>query len=317
MTGAGGFIGSHLVEALVRRGARTIAFVHYNALGSWGWLDSSPLKKKIEVVAGDVCDLDMVTQVMKKVDIVFHLAALIGIPYSYRAPESYVRTNIGGTLNILQAARRFRLERLVFTSTSEVYGTAQYIPIDESHPLQAQSPYAATKTGADQLVKAFHHSFNLPIVTVRPFNTFGPRQSSRAIIPTIITQCLKGKKVFLGNQHPKRDLNYVSDVVEGFLLAASSAQTIGQTVNLGSGNAISIYELAELVGKLIRKKITIKTQPQRIRPKKSEVECLQANNSLVRELMGWKPRYSLEKGLQLTIRWIKNHLKRYPNGYAL
>ena len=317
MTGAGGFIGSHLVEALVKQGARTSAFVHYNAMGSCGWLDALSVKKKIKIISGDICDSSILERAMKGIDIIFHLAALIGIPYSYEAPESYVRTNIGGTLNILQAARRLPLERLVFTSTSEVYGTAQYIPMDELHPLQAQSPYAASKIGADHLVQAFHRSFNLPTVTVRPFNTFGPRQSSRAIIPTVITQCLKGKKVFLGNQRPKRDLNYVSDVVEGFLLAASSAQTIGQTINLGSGNAFSIYELAQLIAKLSRKKINLKIQPQRIRPKKSEVECLQANNLLARELMGWQPKYSLTQGLQLTIRWIKNHIERYPDGYAL
>lgn len=317
MTGAGGFIGSHLVEALVKRGARTVAFVHYNALGSCGWLDSLPVKRKIRIIHGDICDPSVVERTMKGVDFVFHLAALIGIPYSYGAPESYIRTNIGGTLNILQAARRLQLERLVFTSTSEVYGTARYVPIDELHPLQAQSPYAASKIGADQLVASFHRSFNLPTVTVRPFNTFGPRQSSRAVIPTIILQCLKGRKVFLGNQHPKRDLSYVSDVVEGFLLAASSTQAIGKTINLGSGDTLSVYQLARLIAKLTKKKITIETDVQRVRPKESEVECLRAGNLLARELIGWQPRYSLEEGLRLTIHWIKNHLRRYPDGYAL
>lgn len=318
MTGAGGFIGSHLAEALVKRGARTRAFVHYNALGKCGWLDDSPFKKKMEVIAGDIRDRSTVEQAMKNIDIVFHLAALIGIPYSYQSPESYVSTNVVGTLNVLQAARRLEPERALFTSTSEVYGTARYVPIDESHPLQAQSPYSASKIGADKLVEAFHHSFNLPFVIVRPFNTFGPRQSARAIVPTIIVQCLKGKRIRLGSQHPMRDFNYVSDVVEGFLLAADSPKAIGRTINIGSGNTVSVHELAELIARLMKKKIVIQKDSQRIRPHKSEVECLQANNDLAFKLIGWKPRYSLEKGLRLTIDWIRKHLERYRSDiYAL
>ena len=318
VTGAGGFIGSHLTEALAKRGARTKAFVHYNALGNCGWLDDSPFKKRIEIVAGDIRDRSTIEQAMKDVDIVFHLAALIAIPYSYQTPESYVSTNIGGTLNILQAARRLKPERIIFTSTSEVYGTARYVPIDENHPLQAQSPYSASKIGADKLVEAFCRSFNLPAVTVRPFNTFGPRQSARAIVPTIIIQCLTGKTVRLGNHYPVRDLNYVSDVVEGFLLAAHSKKVMGRTINLGSGTIIRIYDLAKLIAKLMNKRITIVSDSRRIRPSASEVECLQADHRLARELTGWEPRYSLEEGLRLTTRWMKKHPERYgSNLYAV
>lgn len=318
VTGAGGFIGSHLTEALVKQGAKTRAFIHYNALGKCGWLDDSHFKKKIEIVAGDVRDPSTVEQAMKGVDIVFHLAALIGIPYSYQTPESYVNTNVVGTLNVLQAAKRLKCGRTLFTSTSEVYGTARYVPIDENHPLQAQSPYSASKIAADKLVEAFHRSFGLPVVTIRPFNTFGPRQSARAVIPTIISQALRKKEVHLGNQHPKRDWNYVTDIVEGFLLAAASPKAIGQTINLGSGEAISIQDLVEVIAKLIKRKIKIRTDSRRIRGDQSEVEHLQADNALARELLGWKPRHSLERGLKLTLDWIKKNLEEYqPNIYSL
>jgi len=287
-------------------------------LGKCGWLDSSSFKKKIEIVAGDIRDPSTVENAMKGVDIVFHLAALIGIPYSYQSPESYVSTNVVGTLNVLQAARRLKPERVLFTSTSEVYGTARYVPIDEGHPLQAQSPYSASKIAADKLVEAFHRSFVLPVVTIRPFNTFGPRQSARAVIPTIISQCLRKKEVCLGNQHPQRDWSYVTDMVEGFLLAAASPKAIGQTFNLGSGNAMSIHELVRLIAKLTKRKIKIKTDARRIRADKSEVEHLQADSALACDLLGWKPHHSLEGGLKLTIDWMRKHLEAYqPDSYTL
>ena len=280
-------------------------------MGSWGWLDESPLKKKIEIIAGDVCDPTVVSQAMEGAQIVFHLAALIGIPYSYRAPESYVRTNVGGTLNILQAARRIAPERVVLTSTSEVYGTARYVPIDENHPLQSQSPYSASKIAADKLGEAFHHSFSLPIVTVRPFNTYGPRQSTRAIVPVILTQCLDGNTVRLGNIRPMRDLNYVADIVEGFLQAACSPVAVGHTINIGSGHAVEVGELARLIGRLMKKKIVIKIDRERVRPRGSEVDRLQADNTLAQKLLGWRPQYSLEKGLRITIDWLRGQRSRH------
>jgi len=254
--------------------------VHYNALGSSGWLDASPWRDKIEVVAGDICDRDSVRTAMQGVEVVFHLAALIAIPYSYRAPDSYIRTNVGGTLNVLQSARDLGVKRIVHTSTSEVYGTARQVPIDEAHPLQGQSPYSASKIGADKMAEAFHLSFGLPVVTVRPFNTFGPRQSARAVIPTIITQALNGGVVRLGSLHPTRDLNYVSNTVDGFLRAALEPAAIGRTVNLGSGREISIGDLAALIGRLMDSPITVVSEDQRIRPENSEVERLLASNAL-------------------------------------
>ena len=318
VTGAGGFIGSHLTERLVEMGADVRAFVHYNSLGAWGWLDESPVREDIEVVAGDVCDRDSVRQVMGDREVVFHLAALIGIPYSYHAPISYVRTNIEGTLNVLQCARELDVERVIHTSTSEAYGTARYVPINENHPLQGQSPYSATKIGADKLAEAFHLSFGLPVVTVRPFNAFGPRQSARAVIPTIITQCLTGDVIRLGNLHPTRDLTYVSDTVEGFILAASTSAAIGRTINIGSGREISIGDLAKLVVRLIGRPINIESEEKRVRPAKSEVARLVADNTLARELLGWEPTVSLEEGLKHTIEWIQQHLRRYrPDVYTI
>jgi dTDP-glucose 4,6-dehydratase len=314
VTGAGGFIGSHLTERLVELGASTRSLVHYNALGTWGWLDQSPVRNDIEVIAGDIRDRDSVCQVMRGVEVVFHLAALIAIPYSYYAPTSYVRTNVEGTLNVLQAARELNVERVVHTSTSEVYGTARYVPIDEAHPLQGQSPYSASKIGADKLAEAFHLSFDLPVVTVRPFNTFGPRQSARAVIPTIITQCLTGRTVRLGNLHPTRDLNYVTDIMEGFVRAASVPASVGQTINLGSGREISIGELAQLIARLVGKSIAIEGDEQRVRPDKSEVARLFADNTLARTVLGWGPAVSLEEGLARTIEWIRQHLERYRRG---
>ena len=318
VTGAGGFIGSHLTERLVTLGAKTRALVHYNALGGWGWLDQSPHRDNIDVIAGDICDRDCVYQAMKDVEVVFHLAALIAIPYSYRAPASYVRVNIEGTLNVLQAARELKVERVVHTSTSEVYGTAQYAPIDEKHPLQGQSPYSASKIGADKMAEAFHLSFDLPVVTVRPFNTFGPRQSARAVIPSIITQCFAGDVVHLGSLTPTRDLNYVSNTVDGFLMAAAHSDAVGRTFNLGSGREISIGDLAILIAQQLDKKIEIISESNRLRPKGSEVERLIADNTFVRNVLGWKPAVTLENGLLKTQEWIMNHLDKYrPGIYAI
>lgn len=318
VTGAGGFIGSHLSERMVELGARTRAFVHYRADGSWGWLDHSVSQDALEVVAGDLQDRDSVRQAMRDIDVVFHLAALIAIPYSYQAPLSYVRTNIEGTLNILQASRELGVERVIHTSTSEVYGTARYVPIDEAHPLQAQSPYAASKISADKLVEAFVDSFGLPAVTVRPFNTFGPRQSARAIVPTIITQCLTDSKVRLGNLNPTRDLSYVSNTVDGFVRAAECPEAVGRTINLGCGREISIEELARLVADFTGKTVEIEREPQRLRPEQSEVERLVADNSVARRVLGWAPSVSLEDGLKMTIDWVREHLDEYrPSVYVL
>lgn len=318
VTGAGGFIGSHLTEKLVDLGGRVRALVHYNSRGSWGWLDHLSQKIEIEVISGDICDRDSVMAAMRGSEIVFHLAALIAIPYSYNAPLSYVRTNIEGTLNVLQAARDLRLERVIHTSTSEVYGTARFIPINESHPLQGQSPYAASKIAADKIAEAFHLSFGLPVVTVRPFNTYGPRQSSRAIVPTIITQCLVGKTIRLGNLHPTRDMNYVSDIVDGFIQAARSHAAIGCTINIGSGQDISIENLTKKIGELLNRKVVIEKDEKRIRPGKSEVDRLLADNTAARELLGWKSSISLEEGLRLTIEWMVKHMNGYrPGEYVL
>jgi dTDP-glucose 4,6-dehydratase len=318
VTGAGGFIGSHLTERLAELNARVRALVHYNALGSAGWLDASPWRDKIEVLAGDVCDRDSIRMAMQGTDIVFHLAALIAIPYSYRAPDSYVRTNVVGTLNVLQSARDLGVGRVVHTSTSEVYGTARHVPIDEAHPLQGQSPYSASKIGADKMAEAFHLSFGLPVVTVRPFNTFGPRQSARAVIPTIITQALDRGVVRLGSLHPTRDLNYVSNTVDGFLRAALEPSAIGRTVNLGSGREISIGDLAALIGRLMECPINIVSEDQRIRPEKSEVERLLADNALAASLLKWQPAVSLEEGLRRTIEWLKVNRDKYrPNTYSV
>ncbi len=299
-------------------GADVRAFVHYNALGAWGWLDHSPVREEIEVVAGDIADADSVRQAVRDMDVVFHLAALIAIPYSYQAPRSYVRTNVEGTLNVLQAAREAGVQRVVHTSTSEVYGTARYAPIDEAHPLQGQSPYAASKIGADKMAEAFHCSFDLPVVTVRPFNTFGPRQSARAIIPTVITQCLAGEDIYLGNLHPTRDMNFVTNTVDGFVKAASTPQAVGGVFNIGSGREISIGDLAHLIARLTGRSVKIHSDAQRLRPAKSEVDRLLADNTLARQVLGWEPTVSLEEGLARTIDWIAAHMERYrPGVYAV
>jgi len=318
VTGAGGFIGSHLTERLVSLGARTRALVHYNSVGSWGWLDSSPAAGDIEIFSRDICDQDGIQQAVKGVDIIFHLAALIAIPYSYAAPLSYVRTNVEGTLNVLQSALRNQVGLVVHTSTSEVYGTARSIPINESHPLQGQSPYSASKIGADKIAEAFHLSFDLPVVTVRPFNTFGPRQSARAIIPTIVTQAISQTEVRLGSLEPTRDLNYVADTVAGFVKAAETPEAVGQVINLGSGREISVGDLAGTIIAAMGKELPLVTEAERIRPAGSEVERLCADNSRARQILGWQPQYTLEQGLGPTIEWIRENYERYrPGVYAV
>jgi dTDP-glucose 4,6-dehydratase len=314
VTGAGGFIGSHLAERLVELGAQVRALVHYNALGSWHWLEHSPLGREMEVVTGDITDRDSVRHAVEKREIVFHLAALIAIPYSYQAPASYVRANVEGTLNVLQACREAGVARLLHTSTSEVYGTARVVPIPESHPLQGQSPYSASKIAADKMAEAFYCSFQVPVVTVRPFNTFGPRQSARAIIPTIITQALAGETVRLGNLHPTRDLNYVANTVDGFLRAAVAEKVVGETINLGSGREISVGDLALLIGRLLNRPIQIFCEERRLRPQLSEVERLLADNTKARTLLGWTPAVSLEDGLKRTIDWLRENQRRYRPG---
>ena len=316
VTGADGFIGSHLAEALLDEGYSVKAFVYYNSFNSWGWLDTLPKNKlkNIEVFAGDIRDPNGVRTAMKGADTVFHLAALIGIPFSYHSPDSYIDTNVKGTLNVLQAARDLGTGKVVVTSTSEVYGTARYAPIDEKHPLQGQSPYSASKIGADKIAESFHLSFGLPVVTARPFNTYGPRQSARAIIPTIITQLLNGaKEIKLGSLAPTRDLNYVADTCAGFMALAASPEAVGKTVNIGSGKEISVGDLAGLLMKLSGRKARIKTEALRKRPAKSEVERLLADNTLIKELTGWAPKVSLEKGLLKTIAWFRDggNMKNY------
>ena len=317
VTGAGGFIGSHLAERLVREGAKVTAMVHYNALGSEGWLEKSDVRSDIDVVAGDICDPGFVDSVVEGKDVVFHLAALIAIPYSYVAPESYVRTNVTGTLNVLQAARRHGTSRVLHTSTSEVYGTAQYAPIDEKHPLQGQSPYSASKIGADKMAESFALSFDLPCVTVRPFNTFGPRQSARAVIPAILSQVLTRGEVKLGSLTPTRDLNFVDNTVDGYLAAGSDERALGQTISFGSGREISIGDLAALIAKIVGKEVEVTLDPQRLRPSKSEVERLLADNSLARELLGWEPKIDLESGLEQTIDWFRSNAHLYKDKYNI
>ena len=314
VTGAAGFIGSHLTERLVTLGADTRAFVHYNANGTWGWLDQSPLKQDIEVIQGDVRDQDSLERAMKGVETVFHLAALIAIPYSYHAPLSYVRTNVEGTLNVLQSAIRHDVSLVVHTSTSEVYGTARAIPISESHPLQGQSPYSASKIGADKIAESFHLSFGLPVVTIRPFNTYGPRQSARAVIPTIITQALCEDAIRLGNLEPTRDLNFVADTVAGFVLAAEQPQAVGEVINLGSGREISIKDLVAMILNLLGKDLPVITEGVRARPEGSEVERLCADNSKARKILDWEPTCTLTEGLTQTIEWIQENHERFRRG---
>jgi NAD dependent epimerase/dehydratase len=318
VTGAGGFIGSHLAERLAVLGADVRALVRYTSTGRWGWLDQSPVKAELEVVLGDIRDFFSVREAMSGRDVVFHLAALIGIPYSYHAPQSYLHTNIEGTLNVLQAARELETKRVIFTSTSEVYGTAQYVPIDEDHPLQGQSPYSASKIAADKLAESYFRSFGTPVAVVRPFNTYGPRQSARAVIPTIITQALAGDEVRLGSLTPTRDFNFVADIVKGFIAAASSEQAVGEVVNLGSGAEISVQKLANTIGELLGKKLTLIAEDQRIRPENSEVERLCADATKARQVLGWTSSISLEDGLRQTIAWVEQNLQAYRvDSYAV
>lgn len=318
MTGAGGFIGSHLAERLAVLGADVRALVRYTSTGRWGWLDQSPLKADLEVVLGDVRDFFSVREAMQGREVVFHLAALIGIPYSYHAPQSYLHANIEGTLNVLQGARELATERVICTSTSEVYGTAQYVPIDEDHPLQGQSPYSASKIAADKLAESYFRSFGTPVVVVRPFNTYGPRQSARAVIPTIISQALAGSEVRLGSLTPTRDFNFVADMVAGFVAAAERREAVGQVMNLGSGVEVSVQKLSSILGDLLGKKLTLVAEAQRIRPENSEVERLCADATKARELLGWTSSISLEDGLRQTIAWVEQNLHTYRvDSYAV
>lgn len=311
VTGGGGFIGSHLCERLVRLGAKTRPFVLYNSDNSWDLLDSSELKGEMEVFLGDLQDRDSVIRAMKGVDVVFHLGALIAIPYSYAAPQSYVQTNVQGTLNVLQAARDYEISRIVHTSTSEVYGTAQSVPISESHPLVGQSPYSASKIGADMMAEAFFRSFELPISTLRPFNTYGPRQSARAIIPTVISQALVRDQVHLGSLLPTRDMTFVHDTAEGFIRMAECDACIGETINLGVGKEISIGDLARKIIEIIGRNVEIVCDEERLRPKGSEVERLCSDNTKAQKIMGWYPNTPLEDGLAQTIEWVRSNLERF------
>lgn len=314
VTGADGFIGSHLTERLLEKGYEVRAFVYYNSFNNWGWLEtlSKENLNKIEIFAGDIRDPNGVREAMKDIDIVYHLAALIAIPFSYHSPDSYVDTNIKGTLNILQAARDLGTKRILVTSTSEVYGTAKYVPIDENHPYQGQSPYSASKIGADRIAESFYRSFNLPLTIVRPFNTYGPRQSARAVIPTIITQLLAGKEVIkLGSLTPTRDFNFVKDTVNGFISIAESDKTIGEEINIATQHEISIGQLAEELIKQINPNAKIVCEEERLRPKKSEVNRLLGSNEKIKRLTNWKPIYTFEEGLAETIEFFKNNLDRY------
>jgi len=316
VTGADGFIGSHLVEGLLDKGCQVRAFVFYNSFNSWGWLDTLPkdILDKLDVFAGDIRDPNGVRNAMQGAEMVFHLAALIGIPFSYYSPDSYIDTNIKGTLNVLQAARDTRCEKALITSTSEVYGTAQYVPIDENHPFQGQSPYSATKIGADRIAESFYRSFKTPVTIVRPFNTYGPRQSARAVIPTIITQLLSGtEEIKLGSLHPTRDFNYVKDTVNGFIAIAESDKTIGEEINISSQQEISIGQLAREIIDQINPRATIISEDTRIRPEKSEVERLLGSNEKICRLTEWQPEYTLKQGIQKTIDWFRDegNLRRY------
>jgi NAD dependent epimerase/dehydratase len=316
VTGAGGFIASHLVEALLEREAQVRAFVRYNSRGDPGLLRSLPGEtlERVEVVAGDLRDLAAMQEATQGMEVVFHLGALIAIPYSYLHPAEVVETNVIGTLNVLLAGREAGVRRIVHTSTSEVYGTALRVPIDEEHPLQGQSPYSASKIGADKIAESFYRSYDLPVVTVRPFNTYGPRQSARAVIPTIIGQALTQEVIRLGNLEARRDLTYVSDTVEGFLKAGEAAGVEGATFNLGTGQEVSIGELVQEILPLVGRSLQIEVDPTRLRPEKSEVERLLSDNSLADERLGWQPQVSLREGLRRTIEWMRNHLELYEPG---
>ncbi|NMA73285.1 MAG: SDR family NAD(P)-dependent oxidoreductase [Bacteroidales bacterium] len=314
VTGADGFIGSHLTEMLVEKGYEVKAFTFYNSFNSWGWLDTLPKDKlnQIEIFSGDIRDPNGVYEAMQGIEKVFHLAALIAIPFSYHSPDSYIDTNIKGTLNVLQAARKHDTSRVLITSTSEVYGTAQYVPIDENHPYQGQSPYSATKIGADRLAESFYRSFNLPVTIVRPFNTYGPRQSARAVIPTIITQLLSGKnEIKLGSLTPTRDFNYVKDTVNGFITLSESDNVIGEEINIATQKEISISELANEIVAQINPSAKIICEEERLRPEKSEVNRLLGSNAKITKLTNWQPQYTLKEGIAETIAWMKDNLDSY------
>jgi dTDP-glucose 4,6-dehydratase len=327
VTGADGFIGSHLTEELIRQGNKVRAFVQYNSFNSWGWLDRSEptIKKSLDdVFAGDIRDPHGVRQAMRGCDIVLHLAALIAIPYSYHSPDTYIDTNVKGTLNVVQAARELGVSKVVHTSTSEVYGTARFVPITEEHPLQGQSPYSASKIGADQIAMSFYASFGTPVAIIRPFNTYGPRQSARAVIPTIITQIASGMRTLkLGALHPTRDFNYISDTVAGFIAVAGADPTVGEVINIGSNYEISIGETVQLIAELMGAAVTITTDNLRLRPDTSEVERLWADNTKARNLAGWQPEYAgrdgLRRGLAQTIGWFSDsqNLQNYKTDYTI
>ncbi len=314
VTGAEGFIGSHLTEMLVEAGAEVTALVQYNSFNNWGWLETfdKQVMNEIKVYTGDIREYDNISKVVAGKDAVFHLAALIAIPYSYQSPAAYVRTNVEGTLNVMEACRFHGVQKVVHTSTSEVYGTAKYVPIDEEHPLQGQSPYSASKIGADKIAESYYRAFNVPVATIRPFNTYGPRQSARAVIPTIISQALSGAETLkLGAVTPKRDLTYVKDTAKGFIRMAEADNSIGETINVGSNFEISIGELAALILKITGREMPIECQEDRLRPEKSEVNRLWCDNHKAAETIGWSPTYTLEQGLAETVEWIRSNMKYF------
>lgn len=314
VTGSEGFIGSHLTERLVELGAEVTALVQYNSFNSWGWIDtfSGDTKNSINVVTGDIREYDAMKRIIKGQDVVFHLAALIAIPYSYLSPMAYIKTNVEGTANVLEACREYEVGKIIHTSTSETYGTALYVPIDEKHPIQGQSPYSASKIGADKIAESYYRSFNTPVATIRPFNTYGPRQSARAVIPTIISQILSGKnEIKLGSLTPTRDFNYVKDTAEAFIKIAESDKTIGEVINAGSNYEISIEDIVNKIIKIIGKDIKIICEEERIRPKNSEVNRLWADNTKIKQLTEWVPQYNIDRGLEATIDWIKNNMKYF------
>lgn len=318
VTGADGFIGSHLVEALIARNCSVRAFVYYNSFNSWGWLDTLPIEqqRRLDIFSGDIRDPNGVREATKGCDVVFHLAALIAIPFSYHSPDSYVDTNIKGTLNVLQAAREFGVERVLVTSTSEVYGTAQYVPIDEKHPFQGQSPYSATKIGADRLAESFYRSFETPVVIVRPFNTYGPRQSARAVIPTIITQLLSGESVLkLGSTIPTRDFNYVKDTAEGFIALAEVDGVVGEEVNIATGTEYTVGDVVKILADELNPEVRIEVENGRLRPENSEVYRLLGDNAKITKLTSWRPKHDLNAGLMDTVAWFRQpeNLAKYKS----
>ncbi|MBW9146126.1 NAD-dependent 4,6-dehydratase LegB [Clostridium sp. CM027] len=314
VTGAEGFIGSHLTERLVELGADVTALAQYNSFNNWGWIDTfdKSVKESIKVVTGDIREYDGMKRIIKEQEVVFHLAALIAIPYSYLSPMAYVRTNVEGTTNVLEACREYGVEKIVHTSTSETYGTALYVPIDEKHPMQGQSPYSASKIGADKMAESYYKSFNMPIATIRPFNTYGPRQSARAVIPTIISQILAGKtEIKLGSLTPTRDFNFVLDTAQAFIKIAESEKTNGEVINAGSNHEITIGETVKKIISIIGKDVKIICDDERLRPINSEVNRLWADNTKIKELTLWKPNYTIDRGLEATVDWIKNNMQHF------